>query len=705
MLGKSSVESDPLPQEAQSNDEKVKVESILGIQTNLYEDDRVEENKSTGTIAQVNKEPCNIKYDMVECSRSTDRKRKYKTISRTDLDSSSKKIKKNQRLPWGLLLDGEVRRSSLRSSSRESSVEPNKELKQSEKTPKKELEKLKTENKDLRSSPRLSSRESSTEPAKTSTSLKLLKTKKESAKLKVNDDVLRSSPRLSSRGSSVESPKPTTPVFKGKVIEKNPKKIDSESDSGESEVFQRSTRMRPLHPLSDDSIAEETLKTSRDVSHSDDSDAPLIRKSSKQEASNNTKGSKINRERKAKSDKTKKTCKLFESDSAPENFNETRKIELESRLAPFDSSSGPKSSILIRNNYLKSSDKRAAKERTEINNMMEKFASTIAKKKNNDPTYVEPPDIEKRPRLKTSAFKGTDENKSNSECSNDEDIQASSVPNTNEPSVSSSRASSTERSAESLNLQDRMKNLIEKEKQKLSKTTPEKRRGRRMPYSTVVIRKEFVQEPLEAAIEMKVPYDEILQSIKVTNFSKRIGRTSFKTSKEDEARREENLKKLRGMKYFRCGSCRFEVTKHKWVEHFLEHGGLAWVDILDAPILLSDWNEAIRRTNHSFKIYNVVAMKCPTCYQEKRSALGHLSHLLTCGESEEAIEQKKISCAHCSERFLPFNASAHKTKCPGLLTVGQKADDGDDEDEQESDETSPELFNSSGRRKRKAVKK
>lgn len=512
----------------------------------------------------------------------------------------------------------------------------------------------------------------------------------------------RKSLRLSSRESSTE------PQTSSKI---RPNKIKSENDSDENDVI-RKRRMGPMKPLSDDSEDDSETKKPNGEAHSDSIDSPLAKRTK------NTKNL-----RKPKNDRKKKTSKIFDSDSAslsPEKFDSYSKMGLKSRLEPLDFDSSHKS--LTPNHYFTTSDQRNSTESTEIHSMLEKFATKIAEKKDNDPSYVEPTVIETRPRLRTSAFKGTEREDNNqvvekNECLNDENIHENSVPNTDELSVSSSCASSVECSNKPLNLRGRINDLIEQQKQKLSKMseknslklsgTIEKRQGRPVVDSLSSAKKVFVQEPLEAAVESKVPYEKILQSIKASSFAKRVGRTSLKVNSEDEIRKQENLKKLRALEFFRCGSCGFDITKHKWIEHFLNHGGLAWIEGFEAPILLSDWNEAVRRTIHSFKIYNQVSLKCPNCDQEKRSALGHLSHVLVCCESETAIEEKKIPCAHCDERFLPFNASAHKSKCSGLLLLAHSsaAVENEQDDENDKDEITSESFNSSGRRKRKAVQK
>lgn len=179
-----------------------------------------------------------------------------------------------------------------------------------------------------------------------------------------------------------------------------------------------------------------------------------------------------------------------------------------------------------------------------------------------------------------------------------------------------------------------------------------------------------------------------------------------KKNTEHDAKQEADRKMLQSLKYFKCGSCQFLVTKHKWIDHFIDHGGLAWIEGFEKPITLTDWNEAVRRSIKNFKVFNQVVMICPNCRQEKRSVIGHLTHLLVCCESDKAIDLKKIPCEYCSEKFLPGGGTAHRSKCSGFKTI-QADNDGDDEVESSSEEeiVNEETLNSSGRTKRKAVKR
>ena len=448
---------------------------------------------------------------------------------------------------------------------------------------------------------------------------------------------------------------------------------DSESDSGPSKMQRRATRKRILS--STDNSDMDQIQVSKSLS-SDGAKTPRRARNQM----NNKRVERIKKETPLKN-KRKTTSKLLDSSSEFESTTDThvdisRNLELESRLSPPDSNSKPHSSILSRNNYFKPTDKRA-KNSSVINKMMDKLSTTIEKRKDNDMTYIKPPVFVKRERLRTSAFKGNDD-----EFSNDEDIQESELKT--RPSVS--RGSSVEKIPSKMNSESHA-------------------RGRRPKGFAHNEKKIFSQPPLAKAIESEVPYEEILEAIK-SNVPSKLGRNKLKMSTEEEEKRKKDLEALRALKYFRCGSCRFQVTKHKWIEHVSDHGGLAWIDEFEAPIKIEEWNEALRRLIRNVKIYDQPVLICPNCGDEKKSALGFLSHYLVCGENKEEIEKKKITCGLCNEKYMAFNSWAHRNKCSGYQKV-QGIGDGDDEGESsESDnEVTAEDFNLSGRAKRKAVKR
>lgn len=459
--------------------------------------------------------------------------------------------------------------------------------------------------------------------------------------------------RKSRKSSSRESSTAPLAIARKKQASKSHSQKQSDSDSPLS-IVRRRLKTVPLRPSSgdDNEVQEQPRKR---------------------------------RGRPPKNSSAKKPVKskiASDSDSETETCNNdaSRNSELKSRLSPLDSNSNIKTSIFIRNDYLKTSDLRKQKGSTELTSVMEKLSATIASRKSSDPTFVTPATIEKRDRLRTSAFKG------NKECSSDEDIQSYSKPDTREPSVS--RGSCHEPDSQPAN----------------------NRRGRKAAArNNSATKKVFVQEPLENAIEAQVPYRQIVEAIgKAPSRGQGRGRTSLKAKHEYEIEMEKNLKELKALKFFRCGSCQFKVSKHLWVDHFLSHGGLAWIDGFEPPIDIQDWNECLRRTLNNYKSYQQTVFNCQHCNNEMRSAMGHLSHVFTCCESKETIEKRKIQCESCDEKYFPFTASFHRNKCSGRVKV-YAADDGDDEDEEKSSNSdeivTAESFNSCGRTKRKAVQK
>jgi hypothetical protein len=485
-----------------------------------------------------------------------------------------------------------------------------------------------------------------------------------------NSNDRQSSLRSSSTESSVERRVRNTNI---KVIPKAIQKlIESESDSGPR---RRSTRTLRIASSSEETDNDRSKIKSNPSS---DSEKPLskIQRFSKI----------IKVEQKDKKSKLKDIDSDSDSDyedqkkikAAPGNPDTSRNDELKSRLGLHDFNSKTFSNPK-RNKYLTTSDKRMKKDSSIVGNLLQNLKATIGNARQQVGSHTEPQQVNKRERLRTSAFKRNDD-KEHGDSQNLSDID------TRQPSVS--RESSGERRS----IKSESKHEVTKKRKQAFIADGEK--------------KIFNQERVEDPIEKLVPYNEILEAIKSCVVVK--GRHTKVLNEKQAEQRNENLKALRSLKHFICGNCKLKVSKHKWKQHFVDHGGLAWIEGFEDPIKLNDWNEAVRRTIRSQKIYNLTSMKCPHCRQEKKSALGHLSHLLICCETEEAIEGKKIQCENCKVKFLPCNSTAHKNKCVGLMPL-QEVDDGDDE--READKSSNEEgfdennFNSSGRRKRKAVKK
>lgn len=217
-----------------------------------------------------------------------------------------------------------------------------------------------------------------------------------------------------------------------------------------------------------------------------------------------------------------------------------------------------------------------------------------------------------------------------------------------------------------------------------------------------VKKKIFTQAPIEKSIETLVPYDNITNSILISKTAPKQGRKVKNAADESADEKKTIKKKLQSMKSFKCGSCKFNVSKHLWRDHILEHGGVCWIDELEVGIDFCNWNESLRRLIYTFKLYKIDTITCPNCKQEKKSAMGHLSHYLLCGESEDVIEQRKQACDLCEEKVLPFQMASHRAKCPALHKPQTPPPPEEPEPEQYLTVNS---FSATGRLKRQAVQK
>ncbi|CAH1729991.1 unnamed protein product [Chironomus riparius] len=372
----------------------------------------------------------------------------------------------------------------------------------------------------------------------------------------------------------------------------------------------------------------------------------------------------------------------------------------------------------------------------------------VDKSKDLDPTYLKPPDTTKRPYLKTSAFKGNHINSDDSSNHTDSSTKQLSVSCDDSSIINNANDTDIKKNglqnANNLGIKDRMKELIKKQKEKINsvpksnevsitidpvssqniikeeisnkqikKKKPEsenkininQRGPRRKVDVDETIRKIFEQEELEKPIEKLVCYKEILEAIRITDPSRKNGRASSAIKPLELAKKRELEKQLECLKHFKCGNCNNLVTKHKWKEHLIDHGGMAWIETFESPIDIKDWNESVRRLNNYMRIYKLESFRCPNCGYDKKSALGHLSHIYICGESEETIEDRKYACEFCSEKVLPYNMSWHKRKCTVINNkVKTNADDGDDEEEHDDENSRSSSTQDGGRAKRKAGK-
>lgn len=242
--------------------------------------------------------------------------------------------------------------------------------------------------------------------------------------------------------------------------------------------------------------------------------------------------------------------------------------------------------------------------------------------------------------------------------------------------------------------------IIKETSEKLS-PKPKKARKSVAALQQVLTPPIFATEVLEKAIEKLVPYDEILT---VLRFASHVttGRPTLQEKAVMERKRNQTKKLLEKLKYFHCGKCQKDVTKQKWKDHWLNHGGLAWIDGFEKAIDLNDWEGSLRRFLNNMKTYKIPALVCPLCSEERKSALGHLSHIILCGFDEETLEARKKKCSTCDTTMYPFNYAYHKKICFGRVELQKKVAEAEEEVEDTPVEN---VLDSSGRVKRKAVQK
>lgn len=59
------------------------------------------------------------------------------------------------------------------------------------------------------------------------------------------------------------------------------------------------------------------------------------------------------------------------------------------------------------------------------------------------------------------------------------------------------------------------------------------------------------------------------------------------------------------------------------------------------------------------KLYPSKPYTCDFCQDSKKSALGFLTHKVTCNKTQEQIEELKLSCDLCDRRLLPHQIVDH----------------------------------------------
>lgn len=381
----------------------------------------------------------------------------------------------------------------------------------------------------------------------------------------------------------------------------------------------------------------------------------------------------------------------------------------------------PESDVIIYHDYLNTSSSSIDKRKREgiiDESVIEKVNEAIEKQKSTDPTFREPLQRVKRPYLRTSAFKGNQDDNNIKQESVEHDSSSNDTPEDSDSVLidlsNVEQSAKIEEAQPNISLKEIMNSLItgketfietKNKKPKVHKINVKKKETpKKKPLKVYIAapKKVFEQEPLEHAVEAEVPYDSIIETIRISNppRSNKSGKAVWTGLKFDSQEKKSWHNKLKKLKHFRCGMCKFLVTKHKWKQHLESHGVFAYIENFEAPLNISDWNESLRRIIQYCKIYKIDILKCPNCDSVKKSPLGQMCHIFVCGEETETLESRKLLCEFCNIRVMPFSMSLHKKTCKGLQVNAEE----DIAPSSISDGESI-VYNTSGRAKRKAVQK
>lgn len=108
-----------------------------------------------------------------------------------------------------------------------------------------------------------------------------------------------------------------------------------------------------------------------------------------------------------------------------------------------------------------------------------------------------------------------------------------------------------------------------------------------------------------------------------------------------------------------CAVCKEEMSSHDFTGHNINsHNMLAWLegtmplDLDNEKLILSMLNKALKSKKRK-------VLCCEICGEEKKSAVGFITHKQVCGKSEEEKEQLKISCEVCGKSIMPVSLKSH----------------------------------------------
>lgn len=171
---------------------------------------------------------------------------------------------------------------------------------------------------------------------------------------------------------------------------------------------------------------------------------------------------------------------------------------------------------------------------------------------------------------------------------------------------------------------------------------------------------------------------------------------------------DDTIFKVPVSKFFTCGNCKESILATKWKQHTHDHYGLLWKEGIEQPIDLSNTQaQAVALTKY-MKLYKFPYLKCRQCEIKKKSAIGYLSHLESCGLSAEEMNSVKVACQYCKKLYRKASIQSHEQGfCPVVKAARKEAElasaiattTADMEDE------NPVMFSETGRPQRTKKKK
>ncbi|XP_055376237.1 uncharacterized protein LOC129608627 [Condylostylus longicornis] len=148
-----------------------------------------------------------------------------------------------------------------------------------------------------------------------------------------------------------------------------------------------------------------------------------------------------------------------------------------------------------------------------------------------------------------------------------------------------------------------------------------------------------------------------------------------------------------------CGLCNETVLKKAsaWSDHLQSHYGVGWI-VGEESIDVTQYNTVLNFMINFMRVTNIKSFKCRMCQTEFKSALGVLSHIVSCGlEKEERFSKTHLACEICKKHIHYVTFNSHVKNC--LLKQNEPT-----KDEAKISENT-EVLSNTGRFKRKSTVK